>query len=132
MKALIRQIRTIIKENAEIAGGDAVRLDELGEFFADAGTKDSKVPSEEKDPETIVFTPARRVRPKSPRPVSPSAEGDEGGAGHDDGAGGTSTDGSGGGEGRGDRDKGARGQQPTVPLNLIRNVGESPMRCGRI
>lgn len=126
MKRLIQEIRTLIRETAEIAGGDAVKLDELGEFFADAGSDEAKVPSAEDDPETIRFTPARRVRPKPKKPVARHSEGDEGGAGHDDGAGGAGTDGKGSGSGTGAGGEGTKGQQTVVRLATVRNVEQSP------
>ncbi len=126
MKRLIHEIRTLIRENAEITGGDAVKLDELGEFFADAGSEEAKVPSAENDPETIRFTPAKCVRPKPRKPVARHAEGDEGGAGHDDGAGGLGTDGKGGGSGAGEGGDGSKGQQPVIRLAAVRNVEQSP------
>ncbi|CAN0598441.1 unnamed protein product, partial [Ectocarpus sp. 12 AP-2014] len=92
MKQLIHEIRTLIRENAEITGGDAVKLDELGEFFADAGSEDTRLPSTEDDPETIAFTPAKRIRPKAKKPVAQHIEGDEGGDGNDDGTGSVGTD----------------------------------------
>lgn len=126
MKRLIREIRTLIRENAEITGGDAVKLDELGEFFADAGSEEAKVPSAEDDPETIRFTPAKRVRPKPKKPVARHSEGEEGGAGHDEGAGGAKTDGKGGGSGAGEGGDGTSGQQVVVRLATVRNVEKSP------
>ncbi|MDU8945986.1 hypothetical protein [Ovoidimarina sediminis] len=126
MKRLIHEIRALIRENAEITGGDAVRLDELGEFFADAGSEEAKVPSAEDDPETIRFTPAKRVRPKPKKPVARQSEGDEGGAGHDEGTGGAGTDGKGGGSGAGEGGEGTRGQQTVVRLATVRNVERSP------
>ncbi|WP_417691608.1 hypothetical protein [Roseibium sp.] len=126
MKRLIHEIRTLIRENAEISGGDAVKLDELGEFFADAGSEEANVPSAEDDPETIRFTPVKRVRPKPRKPVARNSEGDEGGAGHDDGAGGVGTDGKGGGSGAGEGGDGTRGQQTVVRLTTVRNVEQSP------
>ncbi len=92
MKRLIHEIRTLIRENAEITGGDAVKIDELGEFFADAGSEEAKVPSAEDDPETIKFTPAKCFRPKPKKPIALHSEGDEGGAGYDEGAGGVGMD----------------------------------------
>ncbi len=126
MKRLIKEIRTLIRENAEITGGDAVKLDELGEFFADAGSEESKVPSVEDDPETIRFIPAKRVRPKPKKPLTPQNEGEEGGAGHDEGAGGAGTDGRGGDPGSGDGGSGSRGQQTVIGLATVRNVEKSP------
>jgi hypothetical protein len=126
MKQLIHEIRTLIRENAEITGGDAVKLDELGEFFADAGSEEAKVPSAEDDPETIRFTPARRVRPKPKKPIAQHSEGEEGGAGHDEGAGGAGTDGKGGGSGAGEGGEGTRGLQTVVRLATVRNVEQSP------
>lgn len=126
MKQLIVELRTLIRENAEITGGDAVKLDELGEFFADAGSEEAKVPSAEDDPETIKFTPAKRARPKPKKPVARHSEGDEGGAGHNEGDGGAGTDGKGGGSGAGEGGGGTRGQQPTVRLATVRNVERSP------
>lgn len=126
MKRLIREIRTLIRENAEITGGDAVKLDELGEFFADAGSEEAKVPSAEDDPETIRFTPSKRVRPNPRKPVAAHSAGEEGGAGHDDGAGGAKTDGKGGGAGAGEGGDGTRGQQAVVRLATVRNVEKSP------
>lgn len=126
MKQLIHEIRTLIKENAEIAGGDAVKLDELGEFFADAGSEEAKVPSAENDPERFVYKPAKRVRPKPVKPVAAHIEGDDGGAGNRDGAGGAGTDGRGAGSGVGDGGKGNRGQQSVVHLAAVRNVEYSP------
>ncbi|MEP4885913.1 MAG: hypothetical protein ABJ215_06030 [Alphaproteobacteria bacterium] len=125
MKRLIREIRTMIQENAEITGGDATKLDELGEFFADAGSEEAKIPSAEDDPETISFKPTKRVRPKPIKPVAPHGEGDEGGAGHDDGGGGAGTDGQGDGSGSGEGGDGTWGQKPDVRLTTVRNVEKS-------
>ncbi len=126
MKQLIHEIRNLIRENAEITGGEAVKLEELGEFFADAGSEEAKVPSAEDDPETIRFTPAKRVRPKPRKPVARYVEGEEGGAGHDDGAGGIGADGKGTGSGAGEGGEGTRGQQNVVRLATVRNVEQSP------
>ena len=126
MKRLIQEIRTLIRENAEITGGDAVKLDELGEFFADAGGEEAKVLAAEDDPETIRFTPAKRVRPEPRKPASSRGDGEEGGAGHDDGAGGRGTDGHGAGAGAGAGGSGSKGQQTVVRLATIRNVEKSP------
>lgn len=126
MKRLIREIRNLIKENAEITGGDAVKIDELGEFFADAGSEETKVPSAEDDPETIRFTPTKRVRPKTKKPVAKNSEGDEGGAGNEQGAGGAGSDGKGSGSGGGDGGDGSKGQQTVVQLATVRNVEKSP------
>jgi hypothetical protein len=126
MKRLIHEIRILIRENAEISGGDAVKLDELGEFFADAGSEEARIPSAENDPETIRFTPAKRARPKPKRPVAHDSNGDEGGAGNDQGTGGAGTDGKGGGSGAGDGGDGTRGPRPVVRLATIRNVEKSP------
>ncbi len=125
MKQLIHEIRALIRENAEITGGDAVKLDELGEFFADAGTEEAKVPSAEDDPETIRFTPAKRVRPKPKKPVARHSEGSEGGAGRDDGAGSVGTDGKGSGSGDGEGGDGTRGQRRVVRLASVRNVEQN-------
>ena len=122
MKQLIHEIRTLIRENAEITGGDAVKLDELGEFFADAGREEARVPSAEDDPETIRFTPAKRVEPKPKKPLARHSEGEEGGAGHEEGAGGAGTVGKGGGSGAGEGGEGTRGQQAVVRLATVRNV----------
>ncbi|SHI33100.1 hypothetical protein SAMN05444404_0005 [Ruegeria lacuscaerulensis ITI-1157] len=126
MKRLIHEIRNLIRENAEITGGDAVKLDELGEFFADAGSEEAKVPSAEDDPETIRFTPAKRIRPKPRKPVARHVPGDAGGAGNDGGSGGAGTDGKGDGSGAGEGGDGTRGQQPVVRLATVRNVEKSP------
>ena len=126
MKRLIHEIRTLIQENAEITGGDAVKLDELGEFFADAGAEEAKVPSAEDDPETIKFSPSKRIKPKPKKPVAPHIEGEEGGSGSNQGAGGGATDGHGDGSGTGDGGTGTRAHQTVVHLSAIRNVEQSP------
>jgi len=126
MKRLIVEIRNLIRENAEITGGDAVKLDELGEFFADAGSEESKMPSSEDDPETIKFTPTKRMKPKPHRPVAPFLGGDEGGSGNGDGSGGAGADSQGDGTGDGDGTAGTQGQQNVVRLAAIRNVERAP------
>ena len=126
MKRLIVEIRTLIRENAEITGGDAVKLDELGEFFADAGSEEAKVPSAEDDPETIKFIPPKRAKPKPRKPVAPHVEGEEGGAGNNEGAGGAGTDGRGDAVGAGDGGAGSRAQQTIVRLASVRNVEQNP------
>jgi hypothetical protein len=126
MKHLIDEIRNLIRENAEITGGDAVKLDELGEFFADAGTDESKVPSAEDDPETIRFTPVKRMKPKPHKPVARHSVGAEGGAGGDDGSGGAGTDGGGDNAGTGNGKNGSRDQQSVVRLADVRNVARAP------
>lgn len=125
MKRLIIEIRSLIRENAEITGGDAVKLDELGEFFADVGSEESKMPSNEDDPETIKFTPTKRMKPKPHRPVAPFLGGDEGGAGYGDGSGGAGTDGQGDGTGDGDGAAGTQGQQNVIRLAAVRNVARA-------
>ena len=127
MKRLIHEIRTLIRENAEITGGDAVKLDELGEFFADAGTEEAKLPSAEDDPETVRFIPTKRAKPKPRKPIAPHIEGEEGGAGNNEGAGGAGTDGSGDGVGAGDDGGGARAQKSVVSLASVRNVEQNPI-----
>jgi hypothetical protein len=122
MKQLIREIRALIKENAEITGGDAVKLDELGEFFADSGPAESRIPSNEDDPETVSFTPVKRAKPKPRNPVAPHIEGQEGGAGNNEGDGGAGTDGRGNDEGAGSDGTGTKGRQTIVGLHSIRNV----------
>ena len=126
MKQLIREIRSLIRENAEITGGDAVKLDELGEFFADSGATDSRIPSNEDDPETFSFTPEKRAKPKPRNPVAPPIKGEEGGAGNNKGDGGAGTDGRGNGAGAGSGGAGTKGRQAVVGLNSIRNVEKSP------
>lgn len=125
MKQLIREIRTMIKEYAEITGGDATKLDELGEFFADVGSEEAKIPSAEDDPETFIIKPKKRVRPKQKKPLALNLEGDEGRGEHSGGKGHKVNPGFGDDSGLGQGGEGTKGQQTVVKLLYVRNIEKS-------
>ncbi|WP_170755611.1 hypothetical protein [Ruegeria lacuscaerulensis] len=126
MQQLIGKIRETIALNAEAMIGDTVKLDELGEFFADAGDEDTKISSDEKDPQTLVYSAVKKRRPKTPKQPAPGSIGDLGGAGNLGGAGGAGTSGKGTGKGTGSGGSGTTGNIIPVALQEIRNVDRGP------
>lgn len=127
MKAMIKEIRSAVKEEALPEPDEETALDELGEFFGDPDKRDVVPdPNAEDDPETSkVKQPT--TPPKKPYvpPTKPSPEpGDTGGASPTGGTGtgnGGSNTGTGGGEGTGKAGEGKKSYKVPVYFTDFRN-----------
>jgi hypothetical protein len=121
MKRLGKQLREMIKQTTGVAHQDSVVLDELAHLFAQPGNKDASPGSKgEDDPETQIFSPAKR---KPARRVIPAeSAGQEGGRAGTGAGGGGDGGGSGDLEGAGSGGRGRHSSKPPIPLKDIRNT----------
>jgi len=122
MKKLAKRIRELVRENANMAGENSVRLDELGEFFSDAGQEETPIAADETDPTNYVYTPVKRKpAQKFAVPDINHDEGQSGGGGSNNGEGGAGTDGHGAAIGDGQGGFGGATSGKPIKLDGIRN-----------
>ena len=120
MRALARKLREAIKQSTAVETVDSVVLDELGQFFAAGGRRESTDLRASRDPETYVYSPPRPAETR--RPPQQTVGGTSGGkagsgrsAGGVRGAPGPVPGGGSGGAGR-------RGPAESVRLTDLRNT----------